>query len=32
MNTGFGLLAAELKAVPGLRIEDLLKKETLKAL
>jgi hypothetical protein len=28
MNTGFGLLAAEMKAAPGLRIEDLLKKET----
>lgn len=28
MNTGFGLLASEIKANPGLRIEDLLKKET----
>lgn len=28
MNTGFGLLAAEIKANPGLRIEDLLRKET----
>ena len=28
MNTGFGLLAAELKANSGLRIEDLLRKET----
>ena len=28
MNTGFSLLAAELKANPGLRIEDLLRKET----
>ena len=28
MNTGFGLLDAEMKANPGLRIEDLLKKET----
>jgi len=27
MNTGFGLLAAEMKANPALRIEDLLKKE-----
>ena len=27
MNTGFTLLAAELKAKPGLRVEDLLKKE-----
>jgi hypothetical protein len=28
MNTGFTLLAAEMKANPALRIEDLLKKET----
>lgn len=28
INTGFGLLAAEIKANPGLRIEDLLKIET----
>lgn len=28
MNMGFGLLAAEIKANPDLRIEDLLKKET----
>lgn len=28
MNTGFGLLEAELKSNPGLRVEDLLKKET----
>jgi hypothetical protein len=28
MNTGFSLLVAEIKANPGLRIEDLLKKET----
>jgi hypothetical protein len=28
MNTGLGLLAAELKANPALRIEDLLTKET----
>jgi len=27
MNTGFGLLATELKDNPGLRIEDLLRKE-----
>jgi hypothetical protein len=27
MNAGFSLLAAELKANPGLRVEDLLKKE-----
>jgi hypothetical protein len=27
MNTGFGLLAEEIKKTPGLRIEDLLKKE-----
>jgi len=27
MNTGFGLLAAELKANPNVRIEDLLKQE-----
>ena len=28
MNTGFSLLAAEMKANPSLRIEDLLRKET----
>lgn len=28
MNIGFGLLAIEMKANPGIRIEDLLKKET----
>ena len=28
MNTGFSLLAAEIKVNPGLRIEDLLRKET----
>jgi hypothetical protein len=28
MNIGFGVLADELKTTPGLRIEDLLKKET----
>jgi hypothetical protein len=28
MNTGFGLLAAEMKENPGMRIEDLLRKET----
>jgi len=28
MNAGFGMLAVEMKANPGLRIEDLLKKET----
>ena len=28
MNTGFGLLSAELKAGPGLRVEDLIQKET----
>jgi len=28
MNTGFGLLGAELKANPGLRVEELLKRET----
>lgn len=28
MNTGFSLLAAEIKVSPGLRIEDLLRKET----
>ncbi len=28
MNTGFSLLAGELKANPGLRVEELLKKET----
>lgn len=28
VNAGFGLLAAEMKANPGLRIEDVLKKET----
>ncbi len=28
MNTGFSLLAAEMKFNPGLRIEELLKKET----
>jgi hypothetical protein len=28
MNTGFGLLAAEMKTHPGLRIEELIKRET----
>lgn len=28
MNAGFGLLAAEMDANPGLRIEDMLRKET----
>jgi len=28
MNIGFGLLAAELKANPGFRVEELLKRET----
>jgi hypothetical protein len=28
MNTGFGLLAAEMKTNPGLRIEELIKRET----
>jgi hypothetical protein len=28
MNTGFSLLAAEIKANPNIRIEDLLRKET----
>ena len=32
MNSGFGLLAAEFKANPGLRLEDLLKKETTESL
>lgn len=28
MNTGFGILASEMEANPGLRIEDMLRKET----
>ena len=28
LNTGFGLLATEMKDNPGMRIEDLLRKET----
>jgi hypothetical protein len=28
VNAGFGMLAAEMKANPGLRVEDLLRKET----
>ena len=28
LNTGFGLLATEMKDTPGMRIEDLLRKET----
>lgn len=31
MNAGFGLLAEDMKANPGFRIEDLLKKETAQA-